>query len=745
MVKAGQQTCEMPGYRASAVTFAFMMILMGIAVPGISGGAAPLEMLEERLELRFDNANHAAISFSFSLFQYIVDSQTRSADDIRTIISGLSDPDLEISLQNDSIDDLRSLLSGVAPDDELSITRCYLDNSSLVDTPGSDANHPPVVLRITADLRTLPATYGLPNGTDMAALVPSALSDGMHLHRQMTLTATPGHHSILALETFPGSLFNETQDTKYNMSIDNTYGILDLKKGYGVTLLKTGTEYPWPELIRLRGTIDIPDFGNFSMSAGVEFVRVDPDPYWKPPQGIYNITTVSGRTLAELARAGLLSANDIYSAAIEPVQVEMEASLMRVLNTSFYFSHLWDLKDGMASRLSGNATNLSLIQMDMDLVMAILKAGGEYTLAIPMKTNLPTEMELRPPAGMKCIGMAKTGESGGRSTFKWTSPDGRQYIPMTIGMENAVKLDSEDVNVEMTADFNDFPLSLVQVIGSGKADIPIFVEVMMKVGAMSVPSVLESLLPVNLSLEYVTADLFRLLLDRQFIGEPELNLAANEIGLLLEGPLNGAFGKAVKPHVRYLPASLKGYDISKMDGSRPVTIQAWASGEKTKTIEWFKTIRASSGLARVSQSFRFSGIEGWNVTYKVRLAPELKITRIVEKGLHIIQGNEGGRDYIKAVFGKGGGGGNVTIYIEPTPAFLLSKLGPQVCPCSLVMLILIILVARRVIRKRRQRMAPEEAPDAVVERPRPVRHQHQTARKQNYIPPGQDSRSRGRG
>ena len=744
MVKAARQTPEIPAHRAIAIAITAIIILMGIVVPGRSSGAAPLEMIEERLDISFDNANHAAISFSFSLFQYIVDSQTRSADDIRTLVSGISGGDLEISLQNDSIEDLRVMLKGVAPDDELSVSRCWLDNSSLIDTPGSDANHPPIVFRISAELRTLPATYGLPNGTDMAALVPSALADGMHLHRQMTLTAAQGHNSILALETFPGSIFNETGDRRYNMSIDNTFGILDINKGYGVTLLNIGTEYPWPELIRLKGEIDIPDFGNFSMSAGVEFVRVDPDPYWKPPKGIYNITTVSGRTLSELARAGLISVNDIYSAAIEPVQVEMESSLMRVLNASFYFAHLWDLKDGLACRLSGNAANLTLIQMDKDLVMAILKAGGEYTLAVPMKTNLPTELELRPPSGMKCVGMPKTGESGGRSSFRWTSPDGRQYIPITIGLENAVVLDSEDIKVEMTADFNDFPLSLVQVLSSGKANIPIFVEIMMKVGAMSVPSALEALLPINLSLEYVTADLFRLLLDRHFIGETELNLAANEVGLVLEGPLYSAFGKAVKPHVRYLPASLKGYDTSKMDGSRPVTIQAWASGEKTKTIEWFKIVRASPGLARVSQSFRFAGIEGWNVSYKIRLAPELKITQIVEKGVHVIHGYEGGRDYIQVVFGKGGGGGNVTIYIEPTPAFILSKLGPQVCPCSLVMLILTILVARRVIRKRRRRMASIDAPAPAENRPLTVRSNETASPKQNYIPPRQDSRSRGR-
>jgi hypothetical protein len=142
-----------------------------------------------------------------------------------------------------------------------------------------------------------------------------------------------------------------------------------------------------------------------------------------------------------------------------------------------------------------------------------------------------------------------------------------------------------------------------------------------------------------------------------------------------------------------------------MDGARPIIMEARASGTREKHFDLFKSVRASPGILRISQDFALKGVPGASVTYRMRFAPELKLTSVDGRGTRVARGNVGGRDFFEVSFGTEGGSANVTAYLEPAPGFLASSLGPQLSPCIALFVVIAIVIFIRFRKRRKLRKA----------------------------------------
>lgn len=685
----------------AAISLAALFLAQGLGPVQVAGSPAPATLVLERLEVRFGSPAHAFMKASLTIHEYDDGNSTIPADALRERLAAPGQEAFRAGVENYTARLFRETVGAVVSGEGVGLGRCVFDDSSLVDAPDTDEYHPPVVLNAEGELSLEPGSFGLPAAADLDRLIPLILSDGARLHRELRLGADPGRNIVVILDAFAGAVFEESGSGRATLLLDNSFGTETLAKNYTLTLLSPSATAASKEAASVRGKIDIPDLGNISVYGTVEFQRADPGEYWMPPPEIQNITTVSGLVLSELARSGLISTDDLYIRGIRPLVADFEDRLASLFSVNLSFVPVWRTDGNLSCTVSAASFGKQLFALDADIVKGALNAGAEYLITIPMEFGWPTTLELVPPAGMVLKGLAPgAGLPGNRTAYLYK---GSGTGSLQASLASAIPApSSDDIRVEVVTDFSRPALGLGELLWSQSTDVPVFVDANVMMGTAAVPMEIATLLPANLSLRYMTADLVRLLLDKKLIGDGEMSSVLTQMKPRIEAPMRAALGQTVRPGIRYVQASLHGYDIERMDGSRPIVVEAWAGGAREKHLDLFKAVRASPGLVSISQDFALKGVAGWNVTYRMRFAPELRLASVDGHGARVTRGSVDGRDFFEVSFGKAGGAANVTAFIEPAPGYLASSLGPQLSPCF-VLFIVFLAIAFIKLRKWRKR------------------------------------------
>jgi hypothetical protein len=692
--------------RPAVLTIAVLAVL---SAPAFTGTASALpagaDRVEARLAVAMDAPASGRFDGNFSFFTYTLNTTTAGADEMRLWLAGPDGPGVRANLESTAramfLDHFRSLFPG----DALSSVSCLLDSSSLADEPGTDALHPPVVIRAQGAIAISPASFGLPASADLDALAPLLLADGVELHRTLPLGAGPGHSIDLAIECFPGALFNETGERALRLVLDNSEGALPATRTFNATLRGASPSPAGPDSILVAGRVDLPDLSNVRINGSVEFRRADLSGYWTPPAGMRNLTSVSGATLSELVRSGVLPGEQIYEYGVLPVQAALQERLASVLNVSLSFSPSWSTSGNLTCSVTASSLDRPLFGLSTALVQGALAAGAVYSFTIPVDIGWPVELEFLLPHGLRLDGLAKAASPSGRPRHLWSDADGRGNLSASLASDRAPVYDGDQVSISVLADFSDPVPDTWKLISEGSADVPVGVDVRLRLGVVAVPASISAYLPANLTLRYLTADLVRLLLSERVITSTEMDGLLGEVRPRLEAAMRSALGQAVRPNIRFVPETLEGYDLGTMDGSRPIELHAWASGERTKHVDLFKAVRASPGLAAITQDFSFRGVPGWNVTYRMRFSSGTELASVRHSGVKPSTGNEGGRDHFEVAFGTKGGSSNVTAVLEPSPGLLFRALGPVCAPALVLVVVGAALVFRRLRRRRRLRAA----------------------------------------
>jgi hypothetical protein len=197
------------------------------------------------------------------------------------------------------------------------------------------------------------------------------------------------------------------------------------------------------------GTVDLPDLHTARISGSVEFGRADLSGYWAPPSGVRNLTAVSGATLSELVRSGILPEQQIYEYGVLPVQAGLQARLASVLNVSLTFVPAWSTAGNLTCTVSAVSTNRTLFGLSNALVLGALNAGASYRLAIPVDLGWPVELEFLLPDGLRLDGIAQAGFRFGRPRYLWSDPDGLGNIEASLSSDRAPHYDGDRVGITL--------------------------------------------------------------------------------------------------------------------------------------------------------------------------------------------------------------------------------------------------------------------------------------------------------
>lgn len=686
------------------ILIAALFLAQCLAPLPAAGARAPDTKTIERMEVRFTSPARAAFNASLTIHEYFDGSQRVPADVLRERVTSAGQEAFRAELENYTARTFRDTVSGILPGDAFDPGRCVFENSSLVDLPGTDEYNPPVVMNSAGELAIGPVSLGLPATADLDKLIPLLLSDGVRLRRNVLLDPSPGALVEVSVQSFPGTIFEESDGPRLELTVDNSIGASGRSKNFTLTLRLPISIAPVEEMVHVRGTIDIPDLDNLTVRGTAEFLRADPRGYWTPPASVLNLTTVSGRTLSELVSSGIIPAVQIYSFGIRPMQLELEEQLGSLFNVSLSFGNSWDTAGNLSCTLAAFSSGHALFALEPDIVRGMLNAGAEYRFSVPLDFGWPTRLELVPPEGMVLKGLEPAGPApSGRTLYTYTS-NGTGIIQAALASAHPAPL-SEDIRIEVITDFDRPSPQLGRLIWTQDTDVPVHIDARFMMGTAAVPSGIAAMIPANLSLQYVTSDLLRLLLDKGIIGEVEMSSILIELRPRMEAPMRAALGAAVRPTLRFVPVSLQGYDIDGMDGSRPVVIEAWAKGTRVKHLDLFKAVLASPGLMKISQDFALGGVSGANVTYRMRFAPELVLVSVDGHGARVTRGTDGGRDFFEVSFGRAGGHANVTAYLEPAPGFLLVSMGPQLSPCLALFIVIVLVFLVRFRKRQKNRKA----------------------------------------
>jgi hypothetical protein len=675
------------------------------ALPGALASDPPAAdaNLEARLVLAMDTPAAGRFDGNFSFFRYTLNGTAAEADSLRLALAGPDGPALRAELESSARAMFSDRFSALFPNDSLSSVSCRLDNSTLQDSPGTDALHPPLVVRAAGVVAACPRSFGLPGTADLCALVPLALADGACLFRELTIDARPGEAVALKLESFPGSVFNETGNGTLALALDNSCGDSPANRTFGATL-RAGMKAPaCPDSLCVKGTVDIADLSTVRINGSVEFCRADISGCWSPPEGVRGLSSVSGAALSELVRSGVLSGDLIYEYGVLPVQSSLQARLSALLNVSLSFNHSWSTEGNLTCSVWASSLHHPLFGLSPALVLGALRAGATYCFCFPVDIGWPVELRFLLPDGLRLDGLEAVNQSDGRPAFRWADADGLGSLSAELSSDRAPHFSGDDVSITVLADFSEPVPDTGKLLFEGTADVPVKVDVMVRMGVVAVPRSFTGYLPENLTLKYLTADMVRLLLSERIITSTETDSLLREVRPRLEAAMRAALGRSVQPDIQYVKETLEGYDLNTMDGSRPLEIHAWASGQRAKHLDLFKTIAASPDLAAITQDFAFSGISGWNVTYRMRFSPETHITSLRQSGVKARRGSEGGRDYFEVAFGPQAGSSNVTAELAPSPGLLLRTLGPVCAPALVLTAVAAALVFRRSWRRRKRR------------------------------------------
>ncbi|MGQ9582349.1 MAG: hypothetical protein ACUVV6_02400 [Thermoplasmatota archaeon] len=697
-------------FRPPAAALA-LLSLASILSPLVSAQPTAGEAVDVGIRASFSDAASGELSLSVGFHRAIVNGETLGAGDLRELLRGPRGEEVERELLGRAAEMLGSALSTIFPRDAVGATEPTLDERSLGEPPGG-GEEPPVVALAGGRVSILPVSHGLPRETNLSHLLPLLLADGVGVRRELILEAPAGWRLILELESFPGSVFEESGGPSLLVELNNTDGIGPISRAVRTTLRSSGPSAPGGEELFVSGEVSAPSLTSLEVEGRVELRRADPRMWWEAPEGILNLTTLSGEALSELARAGALPLYEVYNHSVRPVQSRIQERALEALRVPIELHPYWELGGNLSCRLIGQSSGHPLMGLDPELVTGALRAGAELSVSLFIAAGWPTELEILPPAGVALKGLERLGTIDGRGRYVWRDPTGQGELRASLTADPPPPPARESIDFSLVADFGSPALELGRILRGGSVDVAVNAVVRLRMGVLGVPAALAAAIPGNMSIERVTSDLVRLLIAKGAAGEPELEGLLAEAQGRLQGPLRAALGSAARPHARFVPGTLEGYDLSRMDGSRPIELEAWASGSREKRVELFGMVAPGPGgksqgggpaplaLLSVSQDFALRGVGGWCVTYRLRFSADVHICGLRQLGTSkASMGAEGDREWVEVSFGPEGGWANITVLVEPRPSFALSQLGPQLCPCGALGLVVALVVAARLRRR----------------------------------------------
>ena len=332
---------------------------------------------------------------------------------------------------------------------------------------------------------------------------------------------------------------------------------------------------------------------------------------------------------------------------------------------------------------------------DLDVIRGFLNAGASAEFAIdPMDFSAEYSPTIRLilPENMRLPNVdAAEQQDGERYSYSWDPADG---VSGDIISTKAPLYDQSKVELDATLDFKKFKVDIL-AIESSSLSTDFAGE--LRFHHFELTDVIRDLLPLEVNIDYINADVLRMVYDKDLVDFDELEKMLKEKTEEYETKISESLGEKIYINIDILESTLEGYDIENMDNSPPIEITGSThvdiplAGGGDKLDEG----QSSFILKSVNFDFEVPALEGWKINLTVILPKGIEIIKVTDNNGNVDQVKSGGRDAFSVVISDESN--HVYMELGITPALIYET-------CQTYIFISIGIAVLLMIRRKRKKM-----------------------------------------
>jgi len=697
----------------------------GSGSQGATRNGASMEIVES-YDLSFLPGSFTAINITgtYEFTRVFFQDEVRNASDVQAAYqNGSASEQKEIVefFEGQVAGYLNNVLNNTFEDSENQSTSFVVDVTTL-----EDANYTgPIKVLGYGEADLTNDDFGLDEEVDPDEILRGVFKMGAEVELGVRLSAPEGNSRVLRISPPDGIGFRMTSDGFVTLDLvelefDNTTGD---KAGPWTGTLYLKSKSPNPateERIDVNIVVDWKAFNSTEIRVVLEAYSLEVEKYGELSSHISGLDYIpaDGVRMALDNTLGTWDTSKIKKQAAENATHEIEDILSDSLDQPIPIDLGFDWNDSsleegydvstmsstpplQAMMSSGPVVpNLySLEEMfeidDLDVILGFLNAGARADFAIdPMDFSAeysPTITLLLPEDMRLSNTDATENQDGGRYSYSWDPTDG---FGGDIISTKAPYYEQSKVELDATLDFKKFKVDLL-AIESSSLSTDFSGE--LRFYHFELTDVIRDLLPLEVNIDYINADVLRMVYNKDLVDYEELETMLKEKTEEYETKISESLGEKIYIGINILESTLKGYDIDSMDNSPAIEITGSThvdiplAGGSDKLDEG----QSSFILKSVDFDFEIPALEGWKIALQVILPKGIEIIKVVDDKGNVVQGKSGERDAFSVVISDESN--HVYMELGITPALIYET-------CQTYIFISVGIAVLLMIRRKRKKM-----------------------------------------
>jgi len=337
-----------------------------------------------------------------------------------------------------------------------------------------------------------------------------------------------------------------------------------------------------------------------------------------------------------------------------------------------------------------SSSDVGLFDEDHETLMGFFNSGGRARIETVMDlTGYRYEFRFGSPAGLRATPVH--GERVGNDA-RWAGT-GLLNTSLWLNSTTAPSVFDNDTNVLIDIDMSDVALLAQKMNYELNAKG--------RIRWMLLGSELEGGVPRNMEIEYVCADLIRLMYGEGLIDEEDIQNITGDMrdGLEEDSPFSAD-----------LDVEFTGYDgaydFNDMDGRPAVEFTIHSEGEMS--LKGGENVLLN--MISIPLEFELASVEGWNTTYSILLPEGLSVSKMEVSDGKITKTSDGFKHRVTVRIPKESESIDVKLTLNVGMVFLIN----QFCVCFQVLLLIVILLSLVKVWKHVKERRAEKADDEMI-------------------------------
>jgi len=344
---------------------------------------------------------------------------------------------------------------------------------------------------------------------------------------------------------------------------------------------------------------------------------------------------------------------------------------------------------------------------DLEVVRGFLNAGARAEFDIDGMEFSPEynpEITLLLPENMRLANTDADEEPEGmRYSYSWDPEDG---LSGEIISTTAPEYEESKVELDAVLDFKKFNVDIFAIEDSSlstdfSGELQFF--------QFELTDVIADLLPVEVDIDYINADVLRLVYNKDLVDFKELEDMLREKTEEYESEFSDSLGEEIYISINIDESTLDDYNVEEMDNKPPIRVTGGTHVDIPIARDSDEmAVGSSFYLKTVDFDFELPAMKGWKIALQLILPKGVEIVELNDDNRNAVQGTVGGRDSFSVEINEKSN--HIYMTLGVTPTLILETC--QTYILVIVGIVILFMIRRRMKRAKRMREEEEEEMEA---------------------------------